>query len=172
MIDKLAQCHAIQIEFRFFDVHAVPKVSHAVITKVGTIGFRRGLQVSNNGCEHLRFGYEWTLKLYRARGQFGTAGVDPLPQYLDILGRKFGATLSFITTQRHNSGLQTPDEFGTCRIAGLNDLGRQQTRRIPKIKTVGIGAAVASGIAAVLLQNREGFRVQVGRGLAKAVELQ
>src|SRR2546427_13012081 len=169
MINELAQSHSIQLEFGLFDVHAVPKVCQTVITEVGAIGFRRGYQVSNNGGEHLGLGYELTLNASREPRRFRTAGVDPLPQYLNILGRKFDAALSLIAAQRQNAGLESPDEFGAGRISRLDHLGRQQTCRIPNIETVGIGSAVASEVAAVLLENRQGLRIQVGRGLAKAL---
>src|SRR6266699_1671487 len=170
MINELAQSHSIQLEFGLFDVPAVPKVCETVITKVGAIGFRRGYQVSNNGGEHLGLGYELTLNASREPRRFGTAGVYPLPQYLDILGGKFDAALSLVATQRHDAGLQSPDEFGARRISRLDHPGHQQTCRIPNIETVGIGSAVAS--AAVLLENRQGLRIQVGRGLGKAVGCQ
>src|SRR5207249_10831510 len=115
---------------------------------------------------------ELTLDASREPRRFGTAGIYPLPQYLDILGRKFGAALSLVATQRHDAGLQSPDELGARRIARLDHLGRQQTCRIPNIETVGIGSAVASQVAAVLLENRQGLRIQVGRGLAKALGCQ
>src|SRR5207247_7442074 len=160
--------HSIQLEFGLFDVHAVPKVCQTVITEVGAIGFRRGCQVPNNGGEHLGLGYELTLNASREPRRFGTAGVYPLPQYLDIFGRKFGAALSLVATQRHDAGLQSPDELGARRISRLDHLRRQQTRRIPNIETIAIGAAVASRVAAVLLAEREGPRLDARRQSGRA----